>query len=108
MKQIFFIIATVCLSLQAYAATEYVPKADDRAEVVCDNARFTILTSRLIRMEWAEDGKFEDRASFTVVNRNLPVPSFTKEYKDGGLVIRTTDVTLVYLGGADSLRIIFQ
>lgn len=99
MKRIFSILATVCLSLQVYAATEYMPKAASEAEVVCDRARFTVLTSRLIRMEWAEDGKFEDRASFTIVNRYLPVPSFTKEYKDGGVIIRTDDVALVYLGG---------
>ena len=103
MKRIFSILATVCLSIQVYAATEYVPKADSEAEVVCGKARFTVLTSRLIRMEWDEDGKFEDRASFTVVNRYLPVPSFTKEYKDGGLVIKTDDVTLTYSGGGQTV-----
>ena len=71
MKQLLSIIATICLTLQAYAAADYSPKAAAGAEVICDNARFTVLTSRLIRMEWAEDGKFEDRASFTVVNRCL-------------------------------------
>ncbi|MEK5254009.1 TIM-barrel domain-containing protein [Paenibacillus sp. FSL F4-0125] len=38
--------------------------------------RFTVLTSELIRMEYSEEGYFEDRASQTVVNRNFPVPEF--------------------------------
>ena len=40
------------------------------------NARFTVLTPELIRMEWAADGKFEDHASFVFINRRLPVPKF--------------------------------
>ena len=36
------------------------PKANEKAVVVAGNARFTVLTSQMIRMEWAEDGKFED------------------------------------------------
>lgn len=27
-------------------------------------------------MEWAEDGKFEDRATLGIVNRHLDVPEF--------------------------------
>lgn len=38
--------------------------------------RFTILTDRLIRYEWASDGQFEDRASTFAVNRNFSVPWF--------------------------------
>lgn len=45
------------------------PKADPEAIVVSANARFTVLGDRLIRMEWAEDGKFEDRATLGIVNR---------------------------------------
>ena len=37
------------------------PVADPRAQVVDGHSRFTILTPQLIRMEWAADGKFEDR-----------------------------------------------
>ena len=52
------------------------PVADPRAVVVLGNARFTVLTPELIRMEWAADGKFEDHASFVFINRRLPVPKF--------------------------------
>ena len=36
------------------------PVADPKAVVVSGNTRFTVLESRLVRMEWAADGKFED------------------------------------------------
>ena len=50
--------------------------ADPRAVVTVGNARFTVLTPQLIRMEWAADGKFEDHASLVFLNRRLPVPKF--------------------------------
>ena len=52
------------------------PVADPKAVVIVGNARFTVLTPQLIRMEWAADGKFEDHASFVFLNRRLPVPKF--------------------------------
>ena len=76
------------------------PKANEKAVVVAGNARFTVLTSQLIRMEWAENGVFEDNATLTFINRNLPVPEFTVEQNDAELVIKTSDVTLTYVKGA--------
>ena len=73
------------------------PKAEDKAEVVIGNARFTVLTSRLIRMEWSADGKFEDRASLGIINRNLPVPEFKAKKSGKKLTIKTSDVTLTYV-----------
>ncbi len=52
------------------------PLADPKAVVTLGNARFTVLTPQLIRMEWSADGKFEDHASFVFINRKLPVPKF--------------------------------
>ncbi|MCR5003085.1 MAG: DUF5110 domain-containing protein [Bacteroidales bacterium] len=81
-----------------YEPVAYDPKARDEAVVVAGKARFTVLTSRLIRMEWAEDGKFEDRASLAIVNRNLDVPKFTVKKTKGSVVIKTDDVVLTYKG----------
>ena len=53
------------------------PVADPGAVVTVGNARFTVLTPQLIRMEWSADGKFEDHASFVFINRKLPVPKFS-------------------------------
>ena len=75
------------------------PKAKPGAIVIAGNARFTVLTDRLIRMEWAEDGKFEDRASLAIINRDLPVPAFKATKQGGGVTISTGKLTLEYKGG---------
>jgi alpha-glucosidase (family GH31 glycosyl hydrolase) len=75
----------------------YDPVADPRAVVLARSARFTVLTPQLIRLEWANDGKFEDHASFAFVNRRLPVPQFTQQIGPGNrVVLKTNAVTLVY------------
>ena len=75
------------------------PQTDPGAVVVAGNARFTVLTPRLIRMEWSEDGVFEDRATLTFVNRRLPVPEFDVSRGGRKTVIRTSAVKLTYNGG---------
>jgi alpha-glucosidase (family GH31 glycosyl hydrolase) len=80
------------------------PVADPRAIVTSGSARFTVLTSQLIRMEWSKDGKFEDHASFVFLNRHLPVPKFEKSIsKDGRdtLTIKTDALTLTYTAMPD-------
>ena len=73
------------------------PLACDKAVVIAgENARFTVLTSQLIRMEWSEDGVFEDRASLTFINRALPVPDFKLIKTAKKVVIKTSDLTLTY------------
>ena len=77
MKRIF-ILAMALFSVTTAVVAENCPKADERAQVVAGNARFTVLTPQLIRMEWSEDGKFEDRATLTFVNRKLEVPELSR------------------------------
>lgn len=81
------------------------------AVVLSGNARFTVLTDRLIRMEYAPDGRFEDRPTLTFVNRNLPVPSFSTNRltgaSDEGVAIDTGRVRLTYLGGKFSSGTLF-
>jgi alpha-glucosidase len=82
------------------------PVADPKAIVTQGNARFTVLTPQLIRMEWALDGKFEDRASFVFLNRRLPVPKFEKTLSTDGrdtLTIKTDALTLVYTAQPDGM-----
>ena len=78
------------------------PVADPRAIVTLGNARFTVLTPELIRMEWAADGSFEDHASFVFLNRRLPVPQFTSTVTQDGhvLEISTAALMLTYTPGA--------
>lgn len=74
------------------------PVADPRAQVASSDgkARFTVLTDRLIRMEWSPSGRFEDRASQAFVNRRLEVPSFQVERLAGSLRITTERVRLFF------------
>lgn len=73
--------------------------ADKKAIVAGEKYRFTVLTDRLIRMEYDENGEFEDRATQTVVNRKLPVPHYTVEKSDGAFIIETECIRLTYRGG---------
>ena len=56
--------------------------------IVCGCARFVVLTDHLVRLEWSEDGQFEDRASLAVVNRALPPVRHTR--KESGKTLRLT------------------
>ena len=92
----------VAASSAALVEGVYNPVADAKAVVVVGKARFTVLTPELIRMEWAADGKFEDRASFVFLNRRMPAPKFEKTVgNDGKLTIKTGAVTLQYASSGD-------
>lgn len=52
-----------------YELLPYNPVAAPAAVVAFGGARFTILTPRLIRMEYSPSNVFEDRASLAFVNR---------------------------------------
>ena len=95
---LFTIAALVCTG--AFAQEEFHPVAPEKAQVVAGKARFTVLTPRLVRMEWAEDGAFEDRASLGIVNRDLPVPDFKVRKSGSKVTITTSALTLVYTGPA--------
>ena len=72
------------------------PHALPENSVQIDNARFTLLESRLIRLEWAEDGVFEDRPTLRVVNRRTPPVSFEQTRDAETLCLRTGHCTLTY------------
>ena len=90
------------LPLAANAQTTGLPEdnpvAAPEAVVVSGNARFTVLTPRLLRLEWSEDGRFEDNATLGVVNRRLDVPKFKVRKSRNKTVIETDSLRLVYSG----------
>lgn len=99
MKKLILSLAAILMSCATMLAGHYDnenPVANPNATVVCGNARFTVLTPELIRMEWSADGKFEDNKTLTFVNRNLPVPKFTKSVNKSGATIKTDALTLRY------------
>lgn len=64
---------------------------------VCgEHYRFTVLTPRLLRMEYSPDGVFEDRPSQVVLNRDFPVPEFRVTDSEDRLEIDTAAFRLVY------------
>ena len=59
--------------------------------------RFSVLTPRLIRIEYNKNGQFEDRATSLVVNRSFEEFMFTYGGEDPALIITTDYFTLTYV-----------
>ncbi|MGT2462059.1 hypothetical protein [Sinomonas atrocyanea] len=72
------------------------PRARAAAVVRGPHYRITVLTSRLLRLEYSPDGDFEDRASQTVLHRDLEPPEFRVLESEGRLEILTEHLHLVY------------
>ena len=99
MKRILTLLF-ICLSINTAWAQELNPVAHPDAVVRSGKARFTVLTPEMIRIQYSDRSLFEDRATFAIVNRRLPVPAFTAVEKDGYLEIKTSALTLKYkIGG---------
>ncbi len=74
---------------------------DVNGVITSGRARFTVLTPRMIRIQWSTRQNFEDRPTFAIINRSLPVPSYTTREEGGYLYIETGELTLRYrLGSA--------
>lgn len=96
MKRILIAVIFFMSAITASAAAANDPAADASAVVTFGSARFTVLTPRLIRMEWSENGRFEDRATLGVVNRKLDVPEFETGITGDELTLRTSGLVLKY------------
>ena len=75
------------------------PLAAADAVVQAGHARFTVLTDRLIRLEYHAEGRFEDRASQAFWFRAQPVPDFRADVTADAVEIETDDLILRYHGG---------
>lgn len=75
---------------------KYNPLAANDAIVQGEHYRFTILTSRLIRVEYSQTGEFEDRPTQMVLHRKFEVPLFKVFEKDNRLEIVTEHVSITY------------
>ena len=65
--------------------------------VIGQKYRFTMLTDRLIRLEYSENGIFENRSSQNVIFRNFDRPIFVVNESDTLLQISTKYYTLSYV-----------
>ena len=88
---------------------EFDPIANPEAVVMAGTARFTVFTPRLIRLEYDENGRFQDAPSQPFWYRNQPVPAFEQGVKNGRLTLTTEHLQLSYQIGepfsSDSLQI---
>ena len=90
-----------CWLSQSWAApADPNPQANPEAVVTSGKVRFTVLTPQMIRIQYSSSASFEDRATFAVINRRLPVPQFTTREEGGYLYIETEALTLRYRIGA--------
>ena len=80
------------LAVLSSYALQYDPEPNPSSVVEVGQARFTVLTSHLIRMEW---GATIDAATFTFINRNLPTPEFNTSKDGDWTVIQTAAVKVV-------------
>ena len=82
--------------IKPYFKFDCAPNANPEAIVKGDKYRFTILTSKLIRLEWADNGKFEDRPTQTVWFRKLAPIKFETRQNGSILENETEDLLLTY------------
>jgi hypothetical protein len=90
------------------------PVAHPESVVVSGGARFTVLTSRLLRLEWSPTGEFTNLATFAFPNRHVNQPEPFELQRDGEwLRVATGALTLTYHEGsgaftAENLAITFR
>jgi alpha-glucosidase (family GH31 glycosyl hydrolase) len=73
------------------------PIMNPEAVIQGDHWRIGVLTESLLRLEWQDDGVFEDHATQMVVNRDWgTTPKFTHTVRDGRLVLDTPALRLTY------------
>ena len=72
------------------------PLANPKAIVLGQNVRFTVLTSRIFRLEYSSNGTFENRSSQVIINRHLPIPTFEVQETEEKLEITTPFLHLIY------------
>ncbi len=79
--------------LPSYLQMKTHAAADGRQTVICGDVRFTVLTSRLLRLE---RGNFTDDATLVVIDRSFAHPSYTVKEQDGMLFLQTEHLQLSY------------
>ena len=74
-------------------------KCDGKAVVQGNNYRFSILTERVIRLEFSPSGQFNDKPTQIIRRRKLGLPDFSVSQDANILQIDTKYFTLFYIKG---------
>ncbi len=72
------------------------PVAHPQSAIICGHARFTLLTSRLIRLEWSASAQFEDRATFAFPTRHADPPPHSCDQHGDQFLVKTGALSLRY------------
>ena len=72
------------------------PKAEKENIVQGGKYRITLLTEGLVRLEYCDDGIFEDRATGFAFYRDFPQTDFRVVKTEDGIEIHTSRIHLVY------------
>ncbi len=75
---------------------DFRPKANPNAIVQHGPIRFTVLTAKLLRMEYNPDEEFEDRPTQVFWYREFPVPEFSSKKHAQKIVLETDALILEY------------
>jgi len=75
---------------------DFHPVANSQAIVQSGPVRFTILTSKLIRLEYDPSQTFEDRPTQVFWHREMPVVEFSSAIDDEHIKIETDHLLLTY------------
>jgi hypothetical protein len=84
------------MSIPSQFAIKTAPVADPKAVVTAGKARFSVLTERIVRIEYSPSGEFEDHASQAFWFRQQPVPDFKLTHTDQLVEIETAFIHLRY------------
>lgn len=77
----------------------YNGKSKENAVIIGDHYRITILSEVLIRLEYSKTNTFNDYPTTFAINRDFPVPAFTKKEDENYLVVSTNYFRLQYKKG---------
>ncbi len=82
--------------MKSHLKTENHPAARPENVIQGENYRITVLTKRLVRLEYSGSGNFVDEASQTVLSRDFPAVDFSCKETEEELEIRTECFQLNY------------
>jgi len=99
-RKLLILLLVLAQGKLARAQSSMHPLANPKAIIQSGQARFTVLTPRLIRMEWTSSLPFMDKPTLTIINRDLTVPRFTSKTEDADLIIKTDELELRYKTGS--------
>ncbi|MFW5956718.1 MAG: TIM-barrel domain-containing protein [Halorhabdus sp.] len=88
------------MQLAEYHVPTFEPVADEDATILAPNARITVLSSRVLRLEYDPTETFENRPSQLVWYRDQPVPDVEVSRTEERLVVETDHLRLAYDHGA--------